>query len=315
VRVYRWDLDKTYLETDFNSVRGLMRSAVEPARRKRSVPGAPELLRELARERPGWRPRVMVLSGSPTQMRAVLESKLRLDGIRFDQFILKDNFANLRRGRLRAVRDQLGYKLPFLLADRIGLAETVRETCFGDDAEADALVYSLYADAIAGRIGPVEVSRVMEAAGAYPSSIVDALSNLKQVTRADAVDHIFIRLDRGEDRRDFAPLGPRVVPVRTWFEAAVVLCGAGEIEGEGLARVYAASRLVEEDARHGLRRMLERGAVDVVRLRRAMAGVEDEALAGVMALAWDGAWPWNPPGPAPVMDYLELVRVFAKRVG
>ena len=53
MRVYRWDLDKTYLDTDFESVRGLFRSAVESARNKRAIPGATALLRELARERPG----------------------------------------------------------------------------------------------------------------------------------------------------------------------------------------------------------------------------------------------------------------------
>ena len=313
MRVYRWDLDKTYLQTDFESVRGLMRSAVESARDKRAVPGAPTLLRELARERPGWRPRVMLLSGSPTQMRPVLESKLRMDGIRFDRFILKDNLANLRRGHLRAMRDQFGYKLPHLLADRVGLGAAVRETCFGDDAEADAIVYSVYADAIAGRIASAELSRVLEAAGAYPHAIVEALSTLTRVARADAVDRIFLRLDRGEDRRDFAPLGTRVIPVRTWFEAGLVLCGSGEIDGEALARVYAACQLGEGDAREGVRRMLERGAVDVPAARTALAPVADPGLRSVLSLLDEGEWPYRPPAPAPGMDYLELVRGFRRK--
>ena len=45
--VYRWDLDKTYLRTEFDSIRDLLRTAVEPATRKRTVPGASVLLREL----------------------------------------------------------------------------------------------------------------------------------------------------------------------------------------------------------------------------------------------------------------------------
>ncbi len=313
MRVYRWDLDKTYLHTDFESVRGLMRSAVESARDKRAVAGAPTLLRELARERPGWRPRVMLLSGSPTQMRGVLEAKLRMDGIRFDQFILKDNLANLRRGRLRAMRDQFGYKLPHLLLDRVGVGAVVRETCFGDDAEADAIVYSVYADAVAGRIASAELSRVLEAAGAYPNSIVEALSTLKQIVRAEAVERIFIRLDRGEDRRDFTPLGTRVIPVRTWFEAALVLCGSGELDGEAFARVYAASRLGEGDAKEGVRRMLERGAVNMDVARRVLALVDDPGLTAATALLHEGDWAYRPPAPAPGMDYLELVRGFKRR--
>ncbi|MFN7144784.1 MAG: phosphatase domain-containing protein, partial [Myxococcota bacterium] len=232
MRVYRWDLDKTYLQTDIDSVRGLVRSAIEPARSKRAVPGAPALLRELARERPGWRPRIYILSGSPTQMRPVLEQKLRLDGVRFDEFVLKDNLLNLKRGRIRAVRGQFGYKLPQLLRARVGLGGAVRESLFGDDAEVDALVYSVYADAIAGRIGATELSRVLAAAGAYPDHIVDALAALRQVALADAVDRIFIRLDRGRPLTAFEPLGTRVVPVRSWFEAALVLYGAGEMSAE-----------------------------------------------------------------------------------
>ena len=71
MRVYRWDLDKTYLLTDFDSWRGLVRTAMEPASAKRAVPGTTALVRELGREAPGWRPRVHIVSGSPTQMRAM----------------------------------------------------------------------------------------------------------------------------------------------------------------------------------------------------------------------------------------------------
>src|SRR5690606_37930766 len=45
--VYRWDLDKTYLRTEFDTVRDLLRTAVESPARKRTVPGASALLREL----------------------------------------------------------------------------------------------------------------------------------------------------------------------------------------------------------------------------------------------------------------------------
>lgn len=312
MRVYRWDLDKTYLHTDFESVRGLLRSAMESARDKRAVPGATALLRELARERPGWRPRVVLLSGSPTQMRGVLEEKLRMDGVRFDQLILKDNLGNLRKGRLRAVRDQLGYKLPHLVGGRVGLGEAVREVCFGDDAEADALVYSVYADAVAGRIAPVELSRVLEAAGAYPQSIVDTLAALRQVPRADAVDRIFIRLDRGFLRRDFEPLGPRVVPVRSWFEAAVVLVADGEIDAEALERVHASTTLADPDAVGGIRWVLDRGAVDGDRLLARVEAVEPLARLVRSALLL-GPWTHRPPAPPSGVDWVALVRTFQHR--
>ncbi len=313
MRVYRWDLDKTYLDTDFESMRGLLRSAVESARSKKAIPGATSLLRELARERPGWRPRIVLLSGSPTQMRSVLELKLRMDGIRWDEFTLKDTLGSLRRGRFRAVKDQFGYKLPRLLEGRIGMGPAVREILFGDDAEADALIYSVYADVIAGKVAAVELSRLMEAAGAYPDAIVAALAAQKRVARADAVDRIFIRLDRGVERWSFAALGARVVPVRTWFEAALALAASGELPAEGLARVHDAGTYSPEDVGEAAASLLRRGLVDPRALANAATGLGDHAIVKVVHQAIAGTTCTETlPGPV-AGDYLELVRAWKAR--
>ena len=45
--IARWDLDKTYLRTDFDTLRDLVRTAIERPDQKRTVPGAASLLREL----------------------------------------------------------------------------------------------------------------------------------------------------------------------------------------------------------------------------------------------------------------------------
>ena len=224
--VFRWDLDKTYLDTNFESFRGLVRAATEPAHAKRALPGAALLLRSLG-ENPDNT--ITVVSGSPTQMRSVLSEKLRLDGIRFDELVLKDNVGNVKRGRFRAVRGQLGYKLPALLRARLRTDPTQREVLFGDDVEADALVYSLYADAVSGRVGAAGVSRVMERAGAYGDEIDDALEALSEIPRADVVERIFIRSERGVPSRRMADLGSRVVPIRSWWQGAIVLMDMGHI--------------------------------------------------------------------------------------
>lgn len=313
MRVYRWDLDKTYLLTDFDSVRGLFRSAVEPARAKRAVPGATALLRELSRERPGWRPRISIVSGSPTQMREVLESKLRMDGVRWDRLTLKDNLGNLRRARFRAVRDQFGYKLPELVEGRVGLGHAVRETLFGDDAEIDAVVYSVYAESIAGRIPAQEVGRIMAAGRAYPDAVVRTLAALRRVAVADAVDRIFIRLDRGHPPTRFDPLGSRVIPVRSWFQAAVVLYGAGEIDADGVARVLTTSLVPEADVHVLVEEMLQRGAV----AGEAVARLVDEVGAGH---AWrelpallGRSFDFRPPAPPEVGDWVALLQRFQAR--
>lgn len=313
MQVYRWDLDKTYLQTDIDSVRGLVRSAIEPARAKRAVPGAPALLRELARERPGWRPRIFILSGSPTQMRAVLEQKLRMDGVRFDDFILKDNLTNLKRGRIRAVRGQFGYKLPQLLRARVGLGAAVRESLFGDDAEVDALVYSVYADAIAGRIGAIELSRVLSAAGAYPDHIVEALSALRKLSIADAVDRIFIRLDRGRPLTVFEPLGTRVVPVRSWFEAALTLYGSGELDAVGVERVRGSMLGGDTELVGYFSSVLARGFVEASAMARLLGEVTpDPFWAACEAELGRGPYEYRPPVSPPGIDYLEVLAGFVR---
>ena len=226
MRVYRWDLDKTYLGTDFHPVRGVVRAATEAAHRKRALPGAAVLLRALSNADDA---RVTVVSGSPRQMRSVLIEKLALDGIRVDELVLKDNLTNVRKGRFRAIRGQFGYKLPALLRARASTPIESTELLFGDDVEADALVYSLYADAIAGIVGAAQLSRVMELAGAYPDEIDEALDLLADIAPRNAVRRIFIRQERGVSANRFSALGARLVPIRSWWQAAAVLNECGDL--------------------------------------------------------------------------------------
>lgn len=255
---YRWDLDKTYLDTDFDSVRGMLRSALESAAEKHTVPGARALLRALS-HREGAR--ICVLSGSPTQLRDVLGQKLALDGIRYDELVLKDNLGNLRRGRLRAIRGQLGYKLPVLLASRRSTPTGTHETLFGDDAETDALVYCIYADALAGRLTPAGLERVLRAAGAYADDMETAIEALRGQPRADVVDRIFIHLESHGPSDRFAPLGGRVVPVHSWFQAAAVLYGDGHLTAADV--VHVATEVVVDRELHPL--LLANQLQDVVR--------------------------------------------------
>ncbi len=261
MHIYRWDLDRTYLDTDIASVRGMIRTALERASQKRNVPGAAALLRALIDYDDACR--VFILSGSPVQMREVLEEKLALDGVRFDRLVLKDNLGNLRRGRFRAIRGQIGYKLPALLAARGGLGGGVSETLFGDDTEVDALVYTLYAEAVAGRVSEDELTRVMEAGGAYPDAVQDALRYLRQIGHADCVEDIFIHADQALPLATYHRLGRRVIPVWSWFQAALVLWQRGRVDAGQVAHV---ARAVLEDGP-----LTERGLValaqDIVRRR------------------------------------------------
>ncbi|MGE5182277.1 MAG: phosphatase domain-containing protein, partial [Acidobacteriota bacterium] len=215
---FRWDLDKTYLRTEFDSLKDLARSAIETAADKQAFPGATALLRALRQDGN----RICIVSGSPTQMRQVLAAKLALDGVEYDEFILKNNLRNILRGRFRSLRAQIPYKLPAMLRSRVAVAAE-GETLFGDDAEADAIIYCLYADLVAGRVSLQDLERVLVASRAYEDDAQQCLELAREVPKGLAVRRMFIHLDRRSPPLGFRRYGPRLVPVFNYFQAALVL--------------------------------------------------------------------------------------------
>ncbi len=239
--IYRWDLDKTYLQTDFDSLGALLRTALQRAADKENVPGSAELLRALRADSAG-NALIYFVSGSPRQMRDVLSEKLRLDGIHFDGFILKDNLRNLLKGRFKALKEQVGYKLPALLQARVEADTGSGETLFGDDAERDALVYSLYADLLAHRVPPEVLEQVLDLAGVYPDGRELIHAALDRLPACDPVERVIIHLDRRSPPIRFEAYGPRVVPVYNYFQAALVLFQDRRLKAEGVGRIATALR-------------------------------------------------------------------------
>ena len=219
--VFRWDLDKTYLRTEFDSVKDLLNSAFEKASDKQAYPGAAALLRSLRRTSEH---RICIVSGSPSQMRQVLTAKLALDGIEFDEFVLKNNLHNLMRLRFRALRSQVPFKLPALLESRAGILGAPLETLFGDDSEADGVIYCLYADILAGSVGLDQLRRALEAARAYPDQIERTLALAENVQGSgDSVQRVLIHLDKHSPTARFSHFGNRLVPIHNYLQAALVM--------------------------------------------------------------------------------------------
>ena len=239
---FRWDLDKTYLHTEFDTLGDLWRTFRQPAEAKQNVAGARVLLRSLlSTERVDEPPRsVTFISGSPRQMRRVLTEKLRLDGIEPDAFILKPNLSNLLRGRFRALNDQVGYKLAALLDSRVD-GEGVEEFLFGDDAEADALIYSLYADLLSGEVGADRFAGILAGTALYRSDIEALLARHAALRPSNTatVSRIFIRLDRRSPTARFDAFGARVVAIYNYYQAAVVLFTDGQLSADALGAVTA----------------------------------------------------------------------------
>jgi hypothetical protein len=292
--IARWDLDKTYLRTEFDTLRDLVRTALERPDEKRTNPGAATLLREMVRAGIS----VHILSGSPEQMRRRLEDKLRLDGISWDSFTLKPNLQNVLRLRFRALKDQLGYKLPALLQARATMIDgahapgssratlpddhadlTLRqETLFGDDAEADAFVYSLYADVVAGKVSEETLFEVCERGRVYPDVLAITLRYARMIAPAQVVERILIHLEKQSPPSAFQVYGSRAVPFYNYLQAALVVHEDGRLTPEGVMRV--AVELVVQHRFDG--NALARSYLDLAR-RGHLRGVKAAELAGSLA--------------------------------
>jgi hypothetical protein len=318
-RIYRWDLDKTYLKTDFDSLRQIVRTAFQRASQKVAVPGAAALIRELTA--PGDS-QLCIISGSLKQMRSVLEEKLRLDGVTPDEFILKDNVRNVLRGRFRALKGQVGYKLSNILESRAQAPVGAEEILFGDDAEADAFIYSLYADLIAGRVDEAVLEQVLATARVYKDEKERIFAAWRRVTPADPVRRIFIHLDRLTPPARFSRYGPRVVPVFNYFQAALVLAADGILNAQQVVKIgfemaQAGTHNLQALA-NSFQDLLRRGhplqeltnpLMEALKTRNplwaATRPVPDIVAAFTKRLAVLGTTPPLPP--APKMDYLALL--------
>ena len=273
--IFRWDLDKTYLRTEFDKLRDLVRVPFETAADKIDVPGVVELIRSIrtvarARDRDA---RVFFLSASPPQIAKAILDKFALDGIEIDGIVFKDQLQILMRGRFRGLKEQTGFKLAELLRGRIALPDDSIEYLFGDDWETDSLIYSLYADVVAGRLGTEALNAALDAIRVDREwrERIDAL--LEQVSRGDVVRRIFINLERRTPPGVFRAFGPRLVPTFNYFQTAACLYEEGVLDVEAVERVGRA--LIDRDAFS--RTMLENSLGDVCR-RGHLGGRAHETL-------------------------------------
>ncbi|MBL9019693.1 MAG: hypothetical protein JNL83_36215 [Myxococcales bacterium] len=321
---FRWDLDKTYLRTEFDSLADLAKSAIETAADKQAYPGATALLRALKQEDH----RICIVSGSPTQMRQVLAAKLALDGVAYDEFVLKNNLKNILKGRFRALRAQVPYKLPAMMRSRIGAA-AASETLFGDDAEADAIIYCLYADLLAERVSLADLERVLIATRAYEDDSERILDLARRVPKGDAVNRIFIHLDRRSPPLGFSRFGPRLVPVYNYFQAAMVLYEDRVLSARQV--IYVALEMLDSgqyELGHlatSVQDIIRRGRVTRETALQLVAEANDAAISGVLSGRDDlppfeqiaeafrarvrelGTMTPPPPEPIEPLDYVRLV--------
>lgn len=239
--IARFDLDKTYLRSDFETLSDLAKSAFERADQKRPVPGATELLHELSAEGAF----LHVLSGSPEQLRSTITARLRLDGIALNKLTLKPSLQNLLRLRFRSIKDQLAYKLLALLEasdeEAISRIEPGFELLVGDDSETDALVYSLYSDIREGILESDELARVLSRARLYRDELEQILELARRrfATAQPRERLILIHLAHQTAPSEFDAYGPRLGAFFNYAQAAFILLDRGLLTRAAAVRVAA----------------------------------------------------------------------------
>ena len=283
--VFRWDLDKTYLQSEFETLREMMRIPFEKAEDKVAAPGVAALirgLRESALSR-GRSLRVYFISASPPQIGRAIRRKLELDGIVYDGIVFKDQLHRLMRGKFRHLREHVGYKLTELLKARSTEPPGTAEYLFGDDWESDPLIYSLYADVVTRRVDPVELEALLRAIRVDPPLIAQARALAAALEPDDGVRRIFINLERPTPPAQLRGYGPRLVPTFNYLQTAACLYDDDVLSAAGAVQV---ARSLLEDSAYSPERLMN-SLADIARrghLRPAAATRLREALgaAGVL---------------------------------
>ncbi len=270
--VYVWDLDRTYLRTEFESVRDLIRTALQRAKDKVAYPGVSAFLRALRRGVDGKPRPIYFVSASPPQLGKVIRQKFAIDRVDVDGIYFKDNLRNVRPSRIRRLREHVGYKLLALLDLKARLPARSRLVCFGDDFESDARIYSLYAEILGRWLTGRALSTFLAKQGVFPDEASRIAWRARRVAKGSAVDRIFIHLHRTEDARYYRRFGAKVIGTRNYFQTAFVCAAEGRIDAEGLAEVgeeILGTRLVNaHDLATGIHDLLGRGVVSEAAVMR-----------------------------------------------
>lgn len=239
--VFIWDLDKTYLDTAIDSLSGILNAAIERAFSKKNIPGTDTLLRVLAAEREqrtgnGLFP-IYFITASPPQMEERISEKFAFDRIRPLGCFYKDNLKNLRPGRFARLTKHVGYKLQALMQLRLRLAEEVKQVCFGDDSESDAVIYNLYSDICARRLSAVEIRAVLARLFVTGDQVDTILEMQSRIPSRDPVEKIYINLATDTDPEYYFKFGRRTLATYNTYQLALDLYQDNRLSFDGVVLV------------------------------------------------------------------------------
>jgi hypothetical protein len=242
---YIWDIDKTWLDTRVSQVKGMLKIPFEFAVDKRALPGTTALLHAL-REGPTGREHrpLYFITASPPFIRKAIERKMLIDGIEFDGVTYKDQIEVFRRRQFGSLREHTAFKLGALLLLARAFPAGTEIYMFGDDAERDPLIYSMFADICAGRLRGDRLIAAQLGMGVVPEYARDVAALADSLEMRERVRGIHINLVREPDGSRIRECDRRMVGYPSAGAAARYLCERGLIGERGRDRVVGAGEVV-----------------------------------------------------------------------
>ena len=231
------DIDKTYLSTRFSSIRGLMGIPFEFALDKEPIDGVVATLRAWRRGPSsdfGMTP-LYFISGSPKQLRPVIEKRMLFDGIEYDGITFKDQLGLLLRGKPKGIVEQVGYKLTALLMYADQFPVGCQWYFFGDDVERDSEVFRLFGRVCGGLRG-AELQQELSSMGVSSRDIRNILELSTGLQyESNPIGSIYIHLATGKEPE--TPEDDRVYLTRSYLQTALLLAQSEMIRPETIGTV------------------------------------------------------------------------------
>lgn len=296
------DVDKTYLDTDFESTGGLLTIPFEWAQDKRTVPGMGVVLRALrfGSEPGGELTPFYFVTASPPLLTRVLFRKMLLDGVQCDGITCKDwKRVMLVHRRPDWLKRQLPYKLSALLNQRTCLPCNAREILIGDDVEIDATAYAIYADIVSGRHNEESLCALLGKLDCDKEEIDTIVTAFRMIAPCDeAIRRIYIYLYNKSEPGLFHRFGDDLIACRSAFQLALHLAIDGRVRQRTISetlRVLLERGVKPQDLLAEITDGLKRGLFDAKPLRDSLDEVLKDKLLDLPKKAYELAADEAPP--------------------
>jgi hypothetical protein len=227
-RQFICDIDKTYLETNFETFKDLVQTALERAEDKETVAGAREFLQicrwgsPLVDDQGEFPNGLHFVSSSPPQIRETLHRKLILDRIDWCSDTFKDQSYNLIKGRLSLLKNHIAYKSLAIFEILHDFPSGREFVLVGDNAEFDVFIYVGLRNYLAGVFDLDQYLNYLNVA-VDDQMVTDSLRQIFAQRPSVKIDHILIREAPGYSA--FSPMifSEGVFFFRNYFESAVAM--------------------------------------------------------------------------------------------